>query len=309
MANSFVEFLYDGYLFCPMRTFGFDLSETQDVKVIVGFDKYENYCPEEGFLNIFLDFEEPNFLVFRDQNFRIDVTKKFDRKLTLCPYSAKFYNDKIGKKVVYDCFFPTNVNYIRNVIGDVDFDMKIYDTIYFGNRVSQLTEELKKRSISHHTPTYISKIDILYKSKIAICHNIVFFNNLDGGIHARVPHDPNGNQAWDDAWYKMIEMIPDFDIDNPDRLLPQLKSRIFEAGFSKCIPLVYYDKFEIVEKYFTPNEDFLYFRNLDELDSLISLILNDYSKYQYIAENIYKKCMENYTTEHFVKKYCLSSNI
>ena len=63
-------------------------------------------------------------------------------------------------------------------------------------------------------------------------------------------------------------------------------------------PLV--DKNEIAD--FDDSEDFD-FDNIDDLDNKISSILNNYNDYIYIANNIYKKCMENYTIEHFIQKY------
>lgn len=83
---------------------------------------------------------------------------------------------------------------------------------------------------------------------------------------------------------------------------PQLKSRCFEAAFCKSIMLVLYDDFNIVEDWFVPDQDFLYFKE-GELKNTLDKVLQNYDKYKTLAENAYKKAIENYTTEKFIERY------
>jgi spore maturation protein CgeB len=103
----------------------------------------------------------------------------------------------------------------------------------------------------------------------------------------------------------MIQFFPE--LSNDKKEIPQIKSRIFESGFCKCIPLVYFDKSKIIENFFEPDVDFIYFYTIDDLKILINKILNDYESYKFIAENIYKKCNDNYKISDFVNKYILSN--
>jgi len=41
---------------------------------------------------------------------------------------------------------------------------------------------------------------------------------------------------------------------------PQLKSRPFESAFSKTLMLVLKDEYNVIEEWFTPGEDFIYYR-------------------------------------------------
>ena len=132
-------------------------------------------------------------------------------------------------------------------------------------------------------PTYIDKIKTLYNSKISICHNVLFVKD-----HKTI-------------YSNIIKYIPELENDKLE--IPQLKSRIFECGFSKTIPLVYFDKSKIIENFFEPDVDFLYFYNMDDLKSIVNKILNNYESYKFIAENIYKKCNDNYKISDFVNKY------
>ena len=56
------------------------------------------------------------------------------------------------------------------------------------------------------------------------------------------------------------------------------------------------DYWNIIEDYYTPGEDFIYFDENSELEELIKDILNNYSKYEQIIENAYNKSL-NYTSK------------
>lgn len=84
---------------------------------------------------------------------------------------------------------------------------------------------------------------------------------------------------------------------------PQLKSRPFEAAFSKTLMLVLKDDFNVIEEWFTPDEDFIYFNTQNELEELIHETTQNYSNYLYIIENAYNKAINEYTTEKFIEKY------
>jgi hypothetical protein len=278
---NLIQYTEGNYPFDPLRNFHnlekYINKNCEKINFIYGAN-YMNGKIYKNYKNICMDFEEPNFHF--DYNLWSNklVKNEFNKKLTLCPYTAK------KNKSWVDCFFPTDIEFIHEHINLPNFENKDIDVIYIGNDVSNLVSQFKKRSINIPIPSYLDKINTLYKCKISICHNLIFLDSYPSHYYENI-----------------IKVLPE--LDNKDKIIPQLKSRIFESGFSKCIPLVYYDDFKIIENYFTPNVDFLYFKNLTELDDLIHNILCTYDEYKYIAENIYNKCMKNYKLQDFVTKF------
>lgn len=262
--------------------------------IMYGYD-YINSTIMEDAVNVIVDFEEPNFFTLRgDIRIYIDFTKKCDVKVTMCPFSANYFNQRIGREVVKSTFYPTDILQIEESLGVCNINEKTNTAIYIGIAGLSnipITQELMKRS-TYNKPleqTYVGKFEALYKSKIAICINLLLY--IPENMYIR---------------NNLISDMPEIVGNNNDGFsIPQLKSRVFEAGFAKCIPLVYYDQYKIVEQYFTPNVDFIYFNTMDELDILIKEIEYCYDDYKHIAENVYKKCMENYTLEHFIERYII----
>jgi len=84
---------------------------------------------------------------------------------------------------------------------------------------------------------------------------------------------------------------------------PQLKSRPFEAAFSKTLMLVLKDEYNVIEEWFTPGEDFIYFDTQEGLAELIETTTKNYSDYSNIIESAYNKAVNEYTTEKFIEKY------
>jgi spore maturation protein CgeB len=84
---------------------------------------------------------------------------------------------------------------------------------------------------------------------------------------------------------------------------PQLKSRPFEAAFGKSLILCKRDDWNFLSTWFDEGSEFLYYNNAQELQEIIDDVLSNYDKYLPIIENAYRRAMDNYTTEAFVKKH------
>jgi len=87
--------------------------------------------------------------------------------------------------------------------------------------------------------------------------------------------------------------------------IPQLKTRPFEAAFCKSLMICKYDNYKTIEKWFTPDEDFIYYKTESELKNIIQKVLDNYDQYQVMIESAYNKAKKEYTTEQFVKKYLI----
>ena len=85
--------------------------------------------------------------------------------------------------------------------------------------------------------------------------------------------------------------------------MPQIKSRVFEAAFNKSLILCLKDPWNIIEMFFKPETEFIYFENEIDLAEKILYIKNNYKEFEHIIENAYQKAINNYTTQHFYKKY------
>jgi hypothetical protein len=255
------------------------------INIVHGIDNI-NCKVYDNYKNILVEFEEPNFLNQRNLDEYVELTSKFSLKLTICPYTARLFNNLIGKDICKQCFFPINIDYVVNRIGSPSFSNKTNNVLYIGTNVNEFINQLYSRSTFKSPITdYIYKYEILYKTKILICHNLLFFqNNMQ-------------------IYNKIVSLMPEL---NDNRLImPQLKSRTFEAGFSLCIPLVYYEDTKLIEDFFTPDVDFIYFYNIEDLDNKIKTILENYEDYRYIANNCYNKCINNYTVKNFIGRYMI----
>lgn len=82
---------------------------------------------------------------------------------------------------------------------------------------------------------------------------------------------------------------------------------MFEAAFSRSLILCKKDEFNVIERYFEPNKEFVYFE--DNLQDKIEEILANYPKYERIIENAYQRAIKNYTTKAFVNDFLKNINI
>ena len=85
-------------------------------------------------------------------------------------------------------------------------------------------------------------------------------------------------------------------------MVPQLKSRVFEAAFGRSLILCKRDPFNVIERYFEPDKEFIYYDDTN-LESKITEILKNFSKYEKVIDNAYNKAVDNYTVTKFVDTY------
>jgi hypothetical protein len=290
MSNNIIQRLVDNnYPYDPIRNiYSLEkyLKNGNYYNVIYGFNCYDGQIYNTH-KNVLIDFEEPNFFFMSNEaiNHRIAHVKQLHKKITLCPYAARLLNTTTTLNNVTSCFFMVDNDYLVDTLGLPNYD-KPNDVIYIGNNVSGITAGFKQFNPPNLSiPTYLDKIQTLYNTKISICHNVLFLKN-----HFHI-------------YSNAIQYFPELANDKLE--IPQLKSRIFESGFSKCIPLVYFDQSKIVEQFFEPDVDFIYFYSIADLQMLVDKILNNYDSYKFIAENIYKKCNDKYKISDFVNTYIL----
>ena len=84
--------------------------------------------------------------------------------------------------------------------------------------------------------------------------------------------------------------------------IPQQKTRAIESAVNKCLMLVRRDPWNVIEHWFQPDVDFIYYNDEDDLANKINEVLLDWDSYSSIIENAFQKVVSNYTTEKFVNR-------
>jgi hypothetical protein len=279
----------NGLIHDPLYNLGFENYEEQAIDCYLFMADFYSSLSSEKYTDkpkIVLTLEEPNFCTGGEdgEHFRID--RYADKVLTLCPYMAKTFSNR------RHVFFPFNEKLIPS---DQE---KIWDIIYTGsiphripwNKYLEIMRTYNYREAHYNRGTnprctYKEKINLYAQSKIALTHCLCC---TDQAHIYRVY--PKANE---------IEAFSHLD----QGIMPQIKSRLFEAAFSKCLILCWKDPWRVIEKFFEPNKDFLYFINENDLKEKIDHVLNHYNEFTSIIESAYNKAINNYTTKHFVEKF------
>jgi hypothetical protein len=252
---------------------------------------------------IYLDFEEGSsfYQPFLSNNLNLYEYENICFKIfSICPYTCSYINERFNtNKRIFMPFFYNN----DNIIKDINYDSKTNDVIYTGgiNSITKLQREYSPiytiyevihkyekyiwiggNANNYHAPSYNSKLKAYVDSKISIIHNVLCQDSLD------------------ETYLNIFKDTYHYKYTGTTKLVPQIKSRLFESAFNKCIILCYKDEYKSIEKLFKEGEDFLYWKTKEELQELIDKILNNYDNYKYLSENAFNKAINNYTTEKFI---------
>ena len=252
-----------------------------------------------------LEFEEPNKFFLGDDMDSYDPD--FFRIFTLCPYTSKWLNQKSGTSRRVPIYFPLNENDVPPPCA------KKYDAIYTGHVVSpkllgdiNVLAKFNYRFVSNDDHplvtdrgvSYKDKLRLVSESRIAVVHN---------QLHPKIKHifkvwgydNWSGNEAFKliPRWWQWWKLVRRSDV-----VVPQLKSRLFEAAFCRSLILCKRDAFNVIERYFKPDVEFVYY-DADGLEAKVREILTNYEPYQAVAENAYNRAMANYTTRAFAEQF------
>lgn len=311
-----------GYAQDPTKHLGFEAydgqGETDVALVVAAFDQAAGCWDQfklppaklealKKMLVVRLEFEEPNKFFISEDFDAYDAD--FYRVLTLCPFTAEYFNERQGVERRVPIFFPFNEAFIPSK------SEKRYDIIYTGHlhpkpivrdmkTISRFNYRLVSNSrhelVTDRGVGYEEKLNLISQSRITLTHNL---------LYPTVRHVLN---VWKyPAWEvnKAFSDIPRGVIGLTKRLLsgseievPQLKSRIFEAAFCHSLILCKRDRFNVIEAYFTPDEEFVYYEE-GKLAETVTKILANYDAYLPVIERAYKRAVTQYTTAAFFEKY------
>ncbi len=254
---------------------------------------------------VMMEFEEPTKPFVGD--YPEVYSKDFHKILTLCPYTADYLNRKYHENKRIPIFFPFNERYIpRKRKKTIDV---LYSGHLFAGELTSMLQSLRKFRlavisnskdplVTHQSVSYREKIKLYSQSKIIIVHNVLFKQPLHRIINVWLSGQWGQNKAFDEipAPWRPWELF------KKHMYVPHLKSRAFEAAFSRSLILCQRDPFNVIERYFKPDREFIYFEP-DNLKETVAGILSHYDDYQGIIDRAYKRAIRSYTVKAFVRKY------
>lgn len=254
-----------------------------------------------------IELEEPNKFFIADKMESYD--HYFKKILTICPYTAEWKNKKIHTEQRIPIFFPFNEEYVPPKKD------KIFDIIYTGHlntpsieRDTKIMSKFKycfvsnsnSSLVTHKSVSYEEKMSLISQSRITLTHN---------ALSPKIFHLPNiwktkdiySNMAFKlvPKWYEFWKLFNLGDV-----VVPQIKSRVFEAAFARSLILCKKDPFNVIERFFVPDKEFIYYTD-NNLENTITDVLKNYSRYQPIIDRAFNKAMREYTTSSFVSKFLM----
>ena len=311
-----------GYAQDPTKNLGLEAYEGQgaaDVALIIAAFDQAAGCWDQFKLSpveldavkkmrvVRLEFEEPNKFFIPEDFDAYDGD--FYKVLTLCPFTAEYFNERHGVERRVPIFFPFNEEFIPLK------REKLYDIIYTGHlhpkpimrdmkTISQFNYRLVSNS-GHELVTdrgvgYQEKLDLISQSKITFTHNLLY-PTVRHVLNVWKYPEWRANKAFSDIPRGVIGLAKRL-MTGPEIEVPQLKSRVFEAAFCRSLILCKKDNFNVIEKYFTPDEEFVYYEE-GKLVETVNKILSNYDAYLPVVDKAYNRAVSQYTTAAFLEKY------
>ncbi|MCX6719147.1 MAG: glycosyltransferase, partial [Candidatus Taylorbacteria bacterium] len=164
----------------------------------------------------------------------------------------------------------------------------------------------KDRLLTDKDVSHLKKLELISQSKITIVHNLLSFN-VQAAWRIQNTPDFKSNRAFDLVPPKNIwRTIWHFFL-RKEYIVPQQKTRLLEAAFCRSLILCRRDPFNIIERFFTPDKDFVYYED-GRLEEKLKEILANFDRYEIIIESAYQKALKEYTTYAFFQKYLKNLN-
>jgi len=242
-----------------------------------------------------------------------DIIKRqdyFNKIFSSCPYTSKFVNKEYGVSKYKFLPIPTYseklfINY-HSICNNKKFDVVFCG----GNHSKEHIHMLKTiRKFKNIVLSYDNKLnrnffkwpfflnyqpfvpnkekwDIFYNTKILIGTNLLYLNEQQVKNFRKIPN---------------IKNFDNYDVVCKKKILPQMKTRMIEAASTKTLFLVRKDEWNVIEEWFTPGKDFIYWTNYNDLYKKIFDITKNFENYNNILDNAAKKVKQFYF-EGFMKK-------
>jgi len=204
----------------------------------------------------------------------------------VCPFTCKFMNEYFGyEKFKYIPYMFTN----RSVkeFGNYDADCSWMGSIHGQDHISAI------EVLSHF------KYKFLTSQRNTWMHHPYEYQKA---THVFLPNDEKLVQlskCRSSLSFNMIYMSPSSVSNNfqaferfSDGIMPQFKVRTFEIASCKSLLLVKKDPWNLIEDFFEPEKEFIYFENFTELKDIIHDVSNNFENYHDIIERAYERAQQ-----------------
>lgn len=255
--------------------YGYESTVNDDLKRI-----YKNYKRR-----ILLDLWSPTQFCGQDTEGKsIDEQYSgFDEIYSICPFTVKMRREELLDfrfKYIYHPFKKVEI---------LDYS-KDYDCVYFGGfpgkehiQICEVFQNFDHRIVSmernkfvtdYHVP-FQEKFNIAAKCKISVIYNMLCLQDQ----HVE---NVKKNYKWNKN--RAFSRLGDFRI-------PQYKARMSESAYCRCLMIVLDDHWNIAKDHWTQGEHYISC-NIQNLESTIRQVLNNYDDYQNMIENAYQRSLE-----------------
>jgi hypothetical protein len=234
----------------------------------------------------------------------LDAASNFHLIASICPYTTAWMNGLNKKARHVFVYYPIDLGL------EPDDSKKEFDVIYHGGihgiehslclkamsrfnyRYCSMSKHINAYTRSHlryatnQDLTFRDKISLVAKSKISICYNLVHV--MDEQVERILAY---GTEQPNEA-FSMVGFW---------NVMPQFKTRMHEAALAKSLNLVRRDQWNVAERFYRPNVDFLYFETERDLPKLLEAILAawDSDRIQSLIESAYQR-VKQFSTERFI---------
>ena len=217
-----------------------------------------------------------------------DYEEYFTEVYSICPYTVSWLNKQHFGRQYKDVFYPFRESLIP------EEQPKEYDVIYHGGihgqehancLVAMREFNYRYETMTHHINSlthkclplatnldlsFSEKINLVAQSKISVCYNLVHLTPAH--IEALKTY-----KNWEDN--KAFAEV------GRRNVMPQFKTRAHEAAISKTLNLVHRDRWNVMERYYTPESEFIYFDDEWDLRNRIKDVLENWNDYQDVVES------------------------
>eukprot|EP00993_Chasmostoma_nieuportense_P000835 NODE_1767_length_1389_cov_50.113312_g1678_i0.p1 GENE.NODE_1767_length_1389_cov_50.113312_g1678_i0~~NODE_1767_length_1389_cov_50.113312_g1678_i0.p1 ORF type:complete len:431 (-),score=81.42 NODE_1767_length_1389_cov_50.113312_g1678_i0:95-1282(-) len=272
-------------------------------------------------LRIMVNYEEPNrffietkagHLPSRLQELRTRESA-YDHCLTMCPYTAQWVNTLLHRCTRTPLWQAVPTKELRPFI---PFTQRRHDIIYMASHshhgpvcdalqevfphfnyrwaTDRRVKQLHRLQPNTYKRTFSQRMQVTRHTRTALIVNTLFYSNKlkdRQQYHLRPLLYTHG----------AFEAFKTTDRNQSLLCVPQLKSRTFEAAASGALMLVYEDGFNIIENFYTPVTEFLYWRTTAQLRSLLEDVLVRPNVYEPIARRAYERTWANYSVKAWVR--------
>lgn len=208
----------------------------------------------------------------------------FDEIYSICPYTIDFQQQFTGHdkyKLIWHPFAAPE-DYGGQPL---NYD-KVTEVCYFGgihgsfhHAMAKVLQQFNHRICYVQSMPYVTDVNLTHHAKMQLAANskvTVVYNQC--GLNHKNIDTIRSTSNWDQN-----EAFAGLTYDNP--IICQLKCRLFEALYCKNVILVKRDRWNIVERFLSPDA-FIYFEDEIDLAEKIKFVLTNYSQFSgMLADN------------------------